>query len=101
MALLCVFVGFRVHTQTALALQPELPHTAAHGMSKLNILMTPAAVFTKYIFKSGIFLVPQERPVLENSVEKINPQNQKRGRARVCFDARFFPVPSHVTLGFR
>lgn len=62
-------VGFRVHTQTTLALQPELLQTGTHGMSKFNFLVTPTAVFTKYIFKSGIFLIPQKRPVPENSVE--------------------------------
>lgn len=50
--------------------QPELLQTGTHGMTKLNLLVTPAAVFTKYIFKSGIFLIPQQTPVLENSVEK-------------------------------
>lgn len=59
--------GFRVHTQTTLALQSELLQTGTHEMSKLNILVTPTAVFTKYIFKSGIFLSPQKRPALENS----------------------------------
>lgn len=47
-----------MHTQTALAQQPELLQTGTRGMSKFTFLVIPTAVFTKYIIKSAIFLVP-------------------------------------------